>query len=98
MAIPLLTAPTTRSPTAFAGAATRVGAPFSASPTSCCASTTLRSPARCWSHGTRSMRRPTGTKLWKAYQAGRVFEEELVDQLDVLPEFVMACGFACAKA
>ena len=34
----------------------------------------------------------------ESYQAGRVFEEELVDQLDVLPEFVMACGFACAKA
>src|SRR5436190_222769 len=34
----------------------------------------------------------------ESYQAGRVFEEELVDQLDVLPEFVMTCGFACAKA
>ena len=33
-----------------------------------------------------------------AYQAGRVFEDELVDQLEVLPEFVTACGFACAKA
>jgi DNA polymerase-1 len=32
------------------------------------------------------------------YQAGRTFDDELVDQLEVLPELVMACGFACAKA
>jgi DNA polymerase I len=32
------------------------------------------------------------------YQAGRVFDPELVDQLEVLPQFVAACGFACAKA
>lgn len=32
------------------------------------------------------------------YQAGRAFDEELVDQLGVLPEFVVACGFASAKA
>jgi len=31
------------------------------------------------------------------YQGGRVFDAELVDQLDVLPQFVAACGFACAK-
>jgi len=31
------------------------------------------------------------------YQAGREFDAELVDQLDVLPRFVSACGFACAK-
>src|SRR5437870_1994526 len=34
----------------------------------------------------------------QGYQAGRVFEDELVDQLEVLPHFVTACGFACAKA
>jgi DNA polymerase-1 len=33
-----------------------------------------------------------------AYQSGREFEDELVDQLDVLPDFVAACGFANAKA
>jgi DNA polymerase I len=33
-----------------------------------------------------------------SYQAGREFDDELVDQLDVLPEFVAACGFANAKA
>jgi DNA polymerase I len=32
------------------------------------------------------------------YQAGRAFDPELVDQLNVLPQFIAACGFACAKA
>ncbi len=32
------------------------------------------------------------------YQAGRVFDPELLDQLEVLPQFVAACGFAYAKA
>ena len=32
------------------------------------------------------------------YQSGRVFDPELLEQLDVLPEFVTACGFANAKA
>jgi DNA polymerase-1 len=31
------------------------------------------------------------------YQGGRHFDTELLDQLDVLPEFVRACGFATAK-
>jgi DNA polymerase-1 len=33
-----------------------------------------------------------------AYQSGREFEDALVEQLDVLPQFVAACGFANAKA
>src|SRR5712672_1306006 len=33
----------------------------------------------------------------ETYQSGRVFDAELLDQLDVLPEFVRACGFAAAK-
>ncbi|HLG88193.1 MAG TPA: 5'-3' exonuclease H3TH domain-containing protein [Alphaproteobacteria bacterium] len=33
-----------------------------------------------------------------AYQSGRHFDAELIDQLEVLPEFVAACGFAYAKA
>ncbi len=37
-------------------------------------------------------------EVFAAYQGGRDFEDELVDQLDVLPQFVAACGFACAKA
>ncbi len=32
------------------------------------------------------------------YQAGRTFDKELLDQLNVLPEFVTACGFVSAKA
>jgi len=32
------------------------------------------------------------------YQGGRVFDDELVDQLKVLPRLVLACGFAIAKA
>lgn len=37
-------------------------------------------------------------KLFPAYQGGREFDEELIDQLEALPEFVAACGFANAKA
>lgn len=37
-------------------------------------------------------------KLFPAYQGGRQFDDEIVEQLDVLPQFVAACGFACAKA
>jgi DNA polymerase-1 len=33
----------------------------------------------------------------EAYQSGREFDEELVEQLDVLPGFVSALGFASAK-
>jgi exodeoxyribonuclease III len=33
-----------------------------------------------------------------AYQSGREFDDALVDQLDILPEFVAACGFKNAKA
>lgn len=33
-----------------------------------------------------------------AYQGGRTFDVELRDQLEVLPEFVIACGFASAKS
>jgi DNA polymerase-1 len=33
-----------------------------------------------------------------AYQSGREFDDELVEQLNILPEFVAACGFLNAKA
>jgi DNA polymerase I len=33
-----------------------------------------------------------------SYQSGREFDEEILDQLNALPEFVAACGFANAKA
>jgi DNA polymerase-1 len=36
--------------------------------------------------------------LFPAYQGGRQFDDELIDQLDVLPTFAEACGFANAKA
>jgi DNA polymerase-1 len=32
-----------------------------------------------------------------SYQSGRIFDDELIEQLEVLPEFVEACGFASAK-
>jgi DNA polymerase I len=32
------------------------------------------------------------------YQSGRTFDNELTDQLEVLPDFVTSCGFASAKA
>jgi DNA polymerase-1 len=35
--------------------------------------------------------------LFPAYQSGRVFDEELLQQLNDLPQFVDACGFANAK-
>ena len=34
----------------------------------------------------------------ETYQAGREFDDELVEQLDALPAFVSACGFANGKA
>jgi exodeoxyribonuclease III len=33
-----------------------------------------------------------------AYQSGREFDDALVEQLDLIPEFVAACGFQNAKA
>src|SRR5215213_2155064 len=38
------------------------------------------------------------SKMFPAYQSGREFDEELLNQLATLPEFVSACGFANAKA
>jgi DNA polymerase I len=37
-------------------------------------------------------------RMFPSYQSGREFDNELVEQLDVLPRFVAACGFANAKA
>ncbi len=36
-------------------------------------------------------------EAFEDYQSGREFEEEITEQLAVLPDFVAACGFACAK-
>src|ERR1700758_651026 len=37
-------------------------------------------------------------RAFAAYQSGRNFDDELCEQLEVLPEFVSACGFVSAKA
>jgi len=37
-------------------------------------------------------------RLFPAYQSEREFAAELIEQLDLLPDFVAACGFANAKA
>ncbi len=34
---------------------------------------------------------------YPAYQSGREFDDDLVEQLDLIPKFVAACGFANAK-
>jgi DNA polymerase I len=36
-------------------------------------------------------------RAFAAYQGGRTFDPELRDQLEILPAFVVACGFASAK-
>jgi DNA polymerase-1 len=36
-------------------------------------------------------------ELFPDYQGGREFDDELVEQLEVLPDFVAACGFANAQ-
>ena len=33
----------------------------------------------------------------ESYQSGRSFDEELLEQLEILPDFVAACGFTSAK-
>ena len=37
-------------------------------------------------------------KAFPPYQSGREFDAAIIDQLNVLPHFVAACGFAIAKA
>jgi DNA polymerase-1 len=37
-------------------------------------------------------------KTFAPYQSGREFDDELIEQLDILPKFVATCGFANAKA
>lgn len=34
---------------------------------------------------------------FEAYQGGRKFDDELIEQLELIPDFVAACGFANAK-
>jgi len=37
-------------------------------------------------------------EAFEPYQSGRVFEDSIVEQLDILPQVTAACGFATAKA
>src|SRR4030095_5828996 len=37
-------------------------------------------------------------KAFPAYQSGRDFDDAIIEQLQILPDFVAACGFAHAKA
>ena len=37
-------------------------------------------------------------RLYPLYQSGRQFDAELIEQLELLPDFVAACGFVNAKA
>ena len=37
-------------------------------------------------------------KEFPSYQGGREFDDDIIDQLDLLPEFVRACGFMTGKA
>jgi DNA polymerase-1 len=48
--------------------------------------------------GWDSLGEPTyRSEAFEAYQSGRVFDPELLEQLDMLPELVEAMGFAAAK-
>ena len=48
--------------------------------------------------GWDSIGQPTyRNEAFAAYQSGRVFDPELLEQLDMLPEMVSALGFANAK-
>ena len=53
---------------------------------------------RSLSAGTALKAQTKRHEMFPAYQSGRQFDDELVEQLSVLPEFVAACGFANAKA
>ena len=80
------------------GAATKAAAPFSALRISCCGSIAQEKP-RAVLVGWDTLDAPTYRhRALATYQSGRAFDAELLDQLDVLPQFVAACGFAYAKA
>ena len=78
--------------------ATAAAGPSSVSPTFCCACTRTNSRAPCWLAGIRSTSPNFRQRLFPDYQSGREFDDELVEQLEILPELVSALGFAIAKA
>src|SRR2546423_10372647 len=58
-----------------------------------------REQPRCVLVGWDTVGKPTYRhQAFPAYQSGRRFDEELVEQLNLLPELVAAFGFACATA
>jgi DNA polymerase I len=64
----------------------------------CCASTTPNGRATVIV-GWDTLEVPTERhEKFPGYQGGREFDDALIGQLDILPEFVAACGFANAKA
>jgi DNA polymerase I len=61
----------------------------------CCASTKTNVPRAVWD----TLEAPTYRHdAFANYQSGRDFDAELCEQLEVLLQFVSACGFASAKA
>ena len=49
--------------------------------------------------GWDSLEAPTRRhEMFPDYQSGREFDDELIEQLNVLPEFIATCGFANAKS
>jgi DNA polymerase I len=99
MAIRLRIAPITDFPSRSAGAGIEAEAQSSASQIFCSDYTRASGPGLCWLVGWDTLDVPTYRhRAFAAYQSGRQFDPELRDQLDVLPHFVAACSFVCAKA
>src|SRR5829696_9099567 len=97
MATPSRIAPFTACRRRSGAAATRAAARSSASRISCSAS--ILAKRRAVIVGWDTLDAPTYRHdAFADYQSGRQFDPELVDQLEVLPQLVAACGFANAKA
>ena len=96
-AIPSRIAPITRCRRTSAARATGPPAPFSVSPI-CCSGSIASEQPRAVLVGWDTYEEPTYRhEAFSAYQSGREFDDELIEQLAVIPEFVAACGFANAK-
>jgi hypothetical protein len=96
MGIRLRTVPITHFQNRSAGAATAAVERSSDSPTFCCGYTRANGLALSWPAGIRSMSRPTVIVLSLLTRVAA--RSTLRDQLELLPEFVVACGFASAKS
>jgi DNA polymerase-1 len=97
MAIPSPTGPTTRCPKPFGGAATR-GAGASLGVANFLLRLYADEQPRAALIGWDTLDEPTYRHAaLPGYQAGRDFDAELIGQLELLPSFATACGFACAR-